>query len=162
MEVVELTRKCIMRSRDPSLRKKRPHLFGLDQTMKEREALEMLPRTQPHGVEIYFATNPSIRMDHSESDEADVRHLVKDLLAGSLPITLAFLRVGVYIFVKELPDDLLKRLVVLIYTTTGHLTISERPKESLKQTGNPARDGTRRIAPPHPAPGGRARGAGSK
>ena len=40
-------------------RKVETHLFRLDQTMKEREAFEMFPRAQPHGVKIDFATNSS-------------------------------------------------------------------------------------------------------
>jgi hypothetical protein len=32
-----------------------PHLFGLDKAIKEREALEVLPRAQPHGMKVYLA-----------------------------------------------------------------------------------------------------------
>jgi hypothetical protein len=44
-----------------------------------------------------------------------VRHLVQNVLAWTLPIKLALLRVGVDDLIEELPDDLLECLVILIY-----------------------------------------------
>jgi len=69
-------------------------LFGLDQTVEERQTLKVLPGAKPHGMKIYFS------------------HLVKNVLAWTLPIKLALLRVGVDDLIEELPDDLLECLVI--------------------------------------------------
>jgi len=66
-----------------------------------------------------------------------IRHLVKNVLAGSLPIKLALLRVRVHHLVKELPDDLLERLVILIDTPAGRYTI-ERPNGPMGEQQDPA------------------------
>jgi hypothetical protein len=42
-----------------------------------------------------------------------LRHFVEDLLARSLPIELADLRVGVHLLVEELTNSLLERPVIL-------------------------------------------------
>jgi hypothetical protein len=65
---------------------------------------------------------------------ANIRHLVKNVLAGSLPIKLALLRVRVHHLVKELPDDLLERLVILIHppmsAPTGQWGIKKNPAQT--------------------------------
>jgi hypothetical protein len=81
--------------------------------MKEREALEMLPRAQPHRIQIYFPRNSGLRIDRISKVKQDPRHLVKNLLARSLPVKFALLRIGIHLLIEKLPDGLLEHLVIL-------------------------------------------------
>jgi hypothetical protein len=42
-----------------------------------------------------------------------LRHFVEDLLARSLPVELANLRIGVHLFIEELTNHLLERPMIL-------------------------------------------------
>jgi hypothetical protein len=67
-------------------------------------------------VKIHLAAKKTrVRIDHSSQATTTVRHLVKNLLAGSLAVELARLRVRIHHLIEELPDDLLERLVILFH-----------------------------------------------
>ena len=136
MEVVELAAK---KYHENHLQEENDetHLFGLDEAIKQRKSLEVLPRSQTHGVKIHLATKKiRVRIDRNGSKATTaVRHPVENLLAGSLAVQLARLRVGIHHLIEELPDDLLKRLVILFPPPPQQVPFpddDERPKNHQK------------------------------
>jgi hypothetical protein len=73
----------------------------------------VLPGTKSHGVKVHFAKSLGEINNQGQQSKQASRHFVENLLARSLPVKLARLRIWIHHLIEELANRLLKRPVIL-------------------------------------------------